>query len=70
MSKTSQTDKQRLLTFLERNTRLSVRQAKSRFGIKNVSARIHELRTDGHPIDTTVKTYSSGKRKFFYTLGA
>ena len=70
MSKSSA--KQKILNFLSKedgyNT-LTVAQARSRFGIQNVSARVEELRSEGHAIYTNTKTLSDGRRINFYRLG-
>lgn len=64
--------KQRILNFLTKregyNT-LSVAQARARFGIQNVSARIDELRQEGHCIYTNTKTRSDGSKVSVYRLG-
>ena len=64
--------KQKILTFLSKegpyNT-LTVAQAKSRFGISNVGARIEELRAEGHCIYTNKKKLSNGKTITYYRLG-
>jgi len=44
-------------------------QAQSRFGISNVSARIDELRQEGHCIYTNTKTLDNGRKIKFYRLG-
>jgi hypothetical protein len=44
-------------------------QAQRRFGITNVSARIDELRKEGHCIYTNTKTLSDGRKINFYRLG-
>lgn len=62
------TNKQRLLAYLENNEKLTVRQARARFRIANVSARIHELREDGYDIYTNVKVQSNGKRVYSYSF--
>ncbi len=71
MSKSSA--KQKILNFLSKedgyNT-LTVAQARSRFGIQNVSARVEELRNEGHCIYTNTKTLSDGRRINFYRLGS
>ena len=46
----------------------TVAQAKRRFGISNVSARIEELRKEGHCIYTNYKSVN-GKKTAFYRLG-
>ena len=56
--------KQRILNFLSKkqgyNT-LSVAQARARFGVQNVSARIEELRQEGHCIYTNTKRRADGR---------
>ena len=44
-------------------------QARARFGITNVAARINELREDGHAIYTNTKTLENGRKISFYRLG-
>ena len=64
--------KQRLLNFLSKkegyNT-LSTAQARARFGIQNVSARIDELRQEGHVIYTNTKTRGDGSKVSVYRMG-
>lgn len=64
--------KDKILKFLSKqggyNT-LTVAQARARFGIENVSARIDELRSEGHCIYTNTKTLSDGRRINYYRLG-
>jgi len=64
--------KQRLLTFLSKedgyNT-FSTAQARARFGIVNVSARIAELREEGFPIYTNTKSRSDGSKVAVYRMG-
>ena len=48
---------------------LSTAQARARFGIQNVSARIDELRQDGHVIYTNTKTRGDGSKVSVYRLG-
>jgi len=59
--------KQRLINFLSKkdgyNT-LSTAQARARFGIQNVSARIDELRQEGHVIYTNTKTRADGSKSW------
>ena len=47
----------------------TVKQAQTRFGIKNVSARIEELRKEGHCIYTNTKKLSNGRKINYYRLG-
>lgn len=64
--------KQKILNFLSKkegyNT-LSVAQARARFGIQNVSARIDELRQEGHCIYTNTKRRADGTKVNVYRLG-
>ena len=64
--------KQRLINFLSKkdgyNT-LSTAQARARFGIQNVSARIDELRQEGHVIYTNTKTRADGSKVSVYRMG-
>ncbi len=64
--------KERLLNYFFNpvyNT-LTVAQARARFGIENVSARINELRDDGFVIYTNSKTLEDGRKIKFYRLGS
>jgi predicted transcriptional regulator len=64
--------KQKLLNYLSKtdgyNT-FTVAQARSMFKIQNVSARIDELRKEGHMIYTNEKTLDDGRKIKFYKLG-
>lgn len=64
--------KERMLEVLKKtegyNT-FTVKQAQRRFGIKNVGARIHELRQEGHCIYTNTRTLKDGRKINFYRLG-
>jgi hypothetical protein len=44
-------------------------QARVRFGVSNVAARIGELRKEGHAIYTNTKTLEDGRKISFYRLG-
>ena len=48
---------------------MTVAQARARFGIQNVSARIEELRKEGHVIYTNTKTRGDGSKVASYRLG-
>ena len=64
--------KQRILNYLSKSegyNTLSVAQARARFGIQNVSARIDELRQEGHVIYTNTKTRSDGSKVSVYRMG-
>ena len=66
------TTKQKMLNALSkptgRNT-FTVNQARTRFGVWNVSARISELRSDGHPIVNVPKIDRDGCRIANYMMG-
>ena len=68
-----QSAKQRILNFLSKkdgyNT-LSVAQARARFGIQNVAARIDELRQEGHCIYTNTKRRADGSKVQVYRVGS
>ena len=64
--------KQRMLNALKKtygyNT-FTVAQARSRFGVANVPARIEELRNDGHCIYTNSRVLYNGRKINYYRLG-
>ena len=64
--------KDKILKYLSKegpyNT-LTAAQARSRFGIANVGARIEELRAEGHCIYTNKKTLDNGKTITYDRLG-
>jgi predicted transcriptional regulator len=64
--------KTKILNYLSKkdgyNT-LTVAQARARFGIQNVSARVEELRKEGHVIYTNTKTRGDGSKVASYRLG-
>jgi Helix-turn-helix domain len=65
--------KQKLLNFLSKKSgynSLSVAQARARFGIVNVAARIEELRKEGHCIYTNTKVRGDGSKVSVYRIGA
>jgi hypothetical protein len=47
--------------------KLTVKQARSRFHAHNISARIAELRDDGHKINT-VESNKNGKTVYHYSM--
>jgi hypothetical protein len=65
------TAKEKMLNVLKKtegyNT-FSTKQAQRRFGIQNVSARIDELRKEGHCIYTNTRKVN-GQKVSFYRLG-
>lgn len=64
--------KEKLIKFFSKkdgvNT-FTTAQARSWFGIENVSARISELRQEGYPIYMNVKVREDGSKKYVYRLG-
>lgn len=61
--------KDKILNFLTSGKTLTVAQARFQYGIKNVGARIHELRSDGHSIYTNHRTLKDGRKIAEYRLG-
>ena len=64
--------KAKILNYLSKSegyNTLTVAQARARFGIQNVSARIEELRKEGHCIYTNTKTLEDGRKISYYRLG-
>ena len=66
------TAKQKMLATLKKqegyNT-FTTKQAQHRFGITNVSARIDELRQEGHCIYTNSRKLEDGRKVTYYRLG-
>lgn len=64
--------KQKMLAVLKKqdgyNT-FTTKQAQHRFGITNVSARIDELRQEGHVIYTNKRTLEDGRKITYYRMG-
>jgi biotin operon repressor len=64
--------KEKMLNFLAKDGKyntFTVAQARARWGVSNVTARINELRDAGHAIYTNTKTLDSGRKIRFYRLG-
>ena len=72
MSNTKLSAKEKIITYLSKkdgyNT-LTTAQARTKFGIQNVSARIEELRKEGHCIYTNTKSRADGSKVKSYRLG-
>ena len=65
--------KQKILNYLSKSegyNTLTTAQARARFGIQNVAARIDELRQEGHVIYTNTKTRGDGSKVSVYRLGS
>ena len=64
--------KQKMLNALTKSegfNTFTVASARNRFGVENVSARIHELREEGYPIYTNRKVLADGRKISFYRMG-
>ena len=64
--------KQKMLNFLSKSegyNTLTTAQARARFGIQNVAARIDELRKEGNVIYTNTKTRGDGSKVASYRMG-
>lgn len=64
--------KQKILNYLSKTSgynTLSTAQARARFGIKNVAARIEELRKEGNVIYTNTRVRGDGTKVSVYRLG-
>ena len=64
--------KQRMLNALSKSegyNTFSTEQARRRFGVQNVSARIEELRKEGHVIYTNTKYNADGVKVASYRIG-
>jgi hypothetical protein len=71
MTKTALNAKTRLLNYLSKDagaTTLTVAQARARFKIANPTARIADLRADGHKIVTTMREGRDGIERAVYSL--
>jgi hypothetical protein len=69
---TSLTAKQKIVNYLNKTSgynTFSVAQGRRLFGIQNVSARIDELRQEGHCIYTNKVTKNDGTKVSVYRLG-
>ena len=65
--------KQKILSYLSKNATyntLTPNQARAKFGIANVAARVSELRDDGHAIYMNTRTLEDGRKVQFYRLGS
>jgi transcription initiation factor IIE alpha subunit len=64
--------KQKMLATLKKSegyNTFTTKQAQQRFGITNVSARIEELRKEGHVIYTNKRTLEDGRKITYYRMG-
>ena len=68
----SKSVKEKILAYLSKDSdynTLTPAQIRARFGVRNVSARIEELRAEGHCIYTNKKTLDDGRTITVYRLG-
>lgn len=70
MSNTNTTATQRLLSYLLTGSDISANQARSRFGISNVTARISDIRKMGYAVYLNEKTTSNGRTIKTYRIGS
>jgi hypothetical protein len=64
--------KQKMVNYLSKtngHNTFTVAQGRRLFGVKNVAARIQELRAEGYSIYTNTKTLSDGRKVTYYKLG-
>ncbi len=61
--------KNKIVNYLAKNRTLTVNQARAMFGVNNVTARIHELRSEGYTIYSNRKVKRNGNRVTTYRLG-
>jgi len=69
---TKMSAKEKMLAVLSKTTgynTFTAAQARSRFGIRNVAARINELREEGYAIYTNTRKLADGRTISFYRLG-
>ena len=63
------TQAEKVLSYLTKGNTLTAKQARARFKIQNIRARIHELKQEGHNIGTKPVTYrDTGADGVAYTL--
>lgn len=67
----TQTQNAKVLRYLAKGQSLTAKQARSRFGVQNLRARIFELREDGHKIVSNPVTYrDTGATGVAYKMAA
>ena len=65
----TKTKTERLLSFLENGNDITEGQARSRFGIRNVSSLVSKLRDRGYAVYTNRKTIDNGNTISVFRLG-
>jgi hypothetical protein len=68
MSKTKKSASIRMLNYLKSGYDITTNQARNRFGITNVAARVYDLREEGFPVYTNMKKIN-GEKVHVYRLG-
>ena len=61
--------KQRMLKALSNQKSFTVKEGRKQFHVKNIAARIEELRKEGNIIYTDTRKAKSGKVEKFYRIG-
>ena len=69
MSTTTKSVNRKLLAFLQTGRDITANQARTRFGITNVSARMADLRAAGYPVYLNSKATNNGRTIKAYRLG-
>lgn len=62
------TQTEKVFNYLEAGRTLTAPEARARFGIQNLRARVHELRVDGANITTVPYIRKNGQRAVKYQL--
>ena len=62
-------NKARVLEAFQKGEQLTAAQIKARFGVKNPTATVSDLRYDGYAIYANQHTDTKGRVKTFYRLG-
>ena len=69
MNSVKETKQGKLLAALQQGDKLTAAQIAHRFGIKNPTATVSDLRFSGYAIYANQKTDTKGRTKTFYRLG-
>lgn len=62
------TQKQKILNHLSNGKSLSPLQALGLFGCYRLASRVHDLKRDGHPIETIIKGDDQGRTYASYVM--
>lgn len=66
MTKTKKSQQQKLYNFMRKNGKITAKQALSKFGTKNLRARINDLRIEGWEIESV--TNPKDRRTVIYRV--